>query len=152
MKRTWASFAFLIGPTAFLLGCQQQKQEGQEKKVAEAAAGKTCYAYVSQTDTIRLTLRSSGAVVTGNLQYQLAEKDRNTGTISGQMRGDTLLADYRFQSEGVESVREVAFLLNGDTMIEGFGPVADKAGKVVFSPRSRITFSEQFPLTKTTCE
>nr|GFC68635.1 hypothetical protein [Tanacetum cinerariifolium] len=38
------------------------------------------------------------------------------------MHGDTLVADYTFQSEGTTSIRQVVFLRRDIGFIEGFGP------------------------------
>lgn len=121
-----------------------------QTSMADSTAAQ-CYAYYSAQDTIRLTMTRTGETVTGNLQYQLSGKDRNTGTIAGQMRGDTLLADYTFQSEGRESVREVAFLVQNERMVEGFGPIAEQGGKMAFSDRKALKFTSAMALNKTAC-
>lgn len=125
---------------------------------AEPASIKTgndqtlCYALMSaQGDTIQLSLSRQGASVIGTLTYSIFEKDFNRGTLRGQMRGDTLLADYTFESEGVESVREVVFLTQGDDLIEGYGPVEERNGKEIFSPDSTLTFSADQLLKRTPC-
>lgn len=157
------SSQFLIGLVGlmWLAGCQSRTANQTEAAnrdtnsavtSAPAAVAGQCYAYVSARDTIRLKLVPSGDSLTGELVYKLAEKDQNTGTLRGQMRGDTLLAQYTFQSEGTESVREVAFLKQGNTLLEGFGPVAEQQGRLVFSDRSRLTFTSTLPLTSTDCQ
>ncbi|RYF77267.1 MAG: hypothetical protein EOO39_04310 [Cytophagaceae bacterium] len=134
------------------LACQNG-QKADTENTASAAPVKACYAYMSAADTIRLTMLQNDTTVTGTLFYQLAEKDRNTGTFAGRMRGDTLLADYTFQSEGVESQREVAFLVSGDKLVEGFGPIDEKNGKAIrFSSLRNLTFSNTFPLSKVDCK
>ncbi|MBO0947092.1 hypothetical protein [Fibrella forsythiae] len=134
-----------------MIACQNG-QKADTDNTASATPVKACYAYTSAADTIQLTLLRNDTTVTGTLLYRLAEKDRNSGTFAGRMRGDTLVADYTFQSEGVESQREVAFLVSGDKLIEGFGPIEEKNGKAVrFSSLKSLTFSQTFPLLKVDC-
>ena len=110
-----------------------------------------CYALTTDSDTVRLSVTRQDSDVSGTLYYQFAGKDKNTGTLSGQMRGDTLLADYTFQSEGVESRREVAFLAKDGGFVEGYGPVREVGRKMTFTPNAPLTFGMDRILTKTTC-
>jgi hypothetical protein len=80
---------------------------------------KKCYAWINKKDTITLTIEKAGNVVTGNLDYSWFEKDSNHGTIKGEMKGDTLFADYTFMAEGMESVRQVFFIQKGNDLVEG---------------------------------
>lgn len=110
-----------------------------------------CYTYVKNKDTILLSTRESGSQVTGNLEYNLDEKDRNTGTVAGIVRGDTLLLNYTFQSEGRQSVRQLAFLKQGNELIEGYAEVEEKADTVVFKNPETLKFSKAMVLEKTGC-
>ena len=67
------------------------------------------------------------------------------------MNGDTLLADYTFQSEGTESVRQVAFLKKGDGFVEGYGDVEDQGGKMVFKNTAMLDFGSGTAFTKVPC-
>ncbi len=102
-------------------------------------------------DTVRLNLNQQSGEVTGTLLYQLDGKDRNTGTLRGQMRGDTLLAKYTFQSEGQESTREVVFLAKDGGFVEGYGDVQEQNGTMVFTPGTTLTFETDRVLIKTDC-
>ena len=57
------------------------------------------------------------------------------------MYGDTLLAEYIFKSEGITSIREVAFLKQDDSFVEGYGDVEEQYGKMVFKNRSALSFT-----------
>jgi len=81
-----------------------------------------CYSYTKNRDTVSLTLNQVGSAVTGNLTYKIYEKDKNVGRVVGSIKGDTILLDYTFASEGTTSTRPVAFLKQNDQLIEGFGP------------------------------
>ncbi|RYF23931.1 MAG: hypothetical protein EOO42_06410 [Flavobacteriales bacterium] len=111
----------------------------------------TCYKYVKNGDTANLTLMTSGNVTSGKLNYKLKEKDSNTGTIKGEMRGDTLLAEYTFNSEGTQSVRQVAFIKKGDQLLEGFGDVEQKDGKMVFKNTPKLTYGQSIVFEKVDC-
>jgi hypothetical protein len=79
----------------------------------------TCYVWSTGKDSITLKIEQTGTVVTGQLNYVWFEKDSNRGTIKGEMRGDTLVADYTFMAEGMESVRKEFFLKKGDVFVIG---------------------------------
>lgn len=110
-----------------------------------------CYASYQGKDTVTLKTENFPNVVTGILRYNLYGKDRNKGEIDGVMHGDTLVADYRFQSEGAQSVRQVAFLLKDSTAIEGYGPMEEKDGKMIFKHLGGVDFSKGIKLRKVEC-
>ncbi|MCE7065690.1 hypothetical protein [Dyadobacter sp. CY326] len=99
-----------------------------------------CFAYEAKGDSAFLKINIADSLVTGDLTYALAEKDKNIGKIDGRIVGDTLLVDYTFMSEGVESTRQAAFLRKGNDWVEGFGPVADKKGTMSFTDRAKLNF------------
>ncbi|MNE98222.1 hypothetical protein D3C80_1967130 [compost metagenome] len=69
------------------------------------------------------------------------------------MKGDTIIAEYTFDSEGMRSVREVVFVKRADGNIyEGTGEVMEKGGKMVFKDRSTLKFSPAMVFTKTDCK
>lgn len=136
---------------AVLAGCEPKKSTATESAMAGDGQPQ-CYALMTKSDTVRLSLTQTGNAVTGDLLYQLSGKDRNTGMIHGTMHGDTLLADYNFQSEGVESVREVAFLAKEGGFVEGYGPVQEQKGKMVFTPNTSQTFDSKMALVKVACK
>lgn len=110
-----------------------------------------CYLGVPGKDSVFLQLHIGNNKVTGNLEYKRFEKDRNKGTIRGMFRGDTLVADYTFMSEGVMSVREVMFLKKGDVLMEGFGDVEEKNRKMVFKNTGDVNFDEFMLLRQNDC-
>ena len=110
----------------------------------------SCYTYASPRDTVRLSITDLQGNTLGTLRYALAEKDRNTGTFEGEWSGDTLYANYTFQSEGVESEREVAFLRRGNHLTEGYGPVNSEG--TGFAARNKLNFPGQIELTRTECD
>jgi len=113
---------------------------------------KDCYEFVKGKDTVRLSLVQNGNNVNGELAYNWFEKDKNSGTLSGIFVGDTLFADYTFQSEGMTSVRETAFVKAGEKLTEGFGEVTEKDGKQVFKNPKALKFDGSLVLVKVGCE
>ena len=146
-------FVALAASLALLTGCQEQTtQTTAEQPVTLASAAEPrCYAYTTGQDTVRLTLQTTQPAVTGELAYHYFEKDQNRGTIRGTLHGDTLRADYTFQSEGRESVREVAFLRRGAGWVEGYGDVAEQAGKMVFKQPAALRFESKNELVPVAC-
>ncbi len=67
------------------------------------------------------------------------------------MKGDTLLADYTFMSEGKQSVRQVVFLIKDTAAIEGYGDVEERNNKMVFKNISQIPFEKGQRLHKVPC-
>lgn len=110
-----------------------------------------CYEYAKDSTKLRLSIVITDNVVTGDLMVDYYQKDKNNGTIQGQMKGDTLFADYRFLSEGTNSVREVAFLRKGNEWVEGFGEVEEQNGKFVFKNKAALTFNNNMVLQKVSC-
>ncbi|MCE7058920.1 lipocalin family protein [Dyadobacter sp. CY343] len=99
-----------------------------------------CFVYTAAKDSAFLHIEVEGQKVTGELFYAFYEKDKNKGKLEGEMRGDTLLGQYKFMSEGSESTREVVFLKNGSGWVEGFGDIKQKRGVTVFKDRSKLNF------------
>ncbi len=110
-----------------------------------------CYVAAMGQDSAFLALTMAGHTVTGNLSYHYYQKDRNTGTLQGTIKGDTLIADYTFWSEGTESVREVVLLKQNDQWVEGYGPVKAQNGKMVFIDLDSLTYGSGWVLKPTAC-
>lgn len=111
----------------------------------------SCFQYIKDKDTARITMMSSGVITTGELSYNLYEKDKNNGVFEGELHGDTLIAEYTFNSEGRESIRQVGFLKKGDQLIEGYGDQEEKNGKMMFKNTSKLSFSNSIVFNKTAC-
>ncbi|WP_437917732.1 hypothetical protein [Sphingobacterium sp. LRF_L2] len=106
------------------------------------------YAYEASGDTVSLHLTIQGDKAMGHLTYAWKEKDRNAGTIEGQLKDSLLIADYTFDSEGQSSIRQVAFVLNGKTATEGYGYMEEKDGKLIFKNIDSLRFETGMVLTK----
>lgn len=111
-----------------------------------------CYSFIKNNDTAKLNFINTNGITTGELSYSLYQKDKNKGIIEGEMKGDTLIVDYTFDSEGSESVREVVFLQRNNQLIEGFGDVEEKDGKTVFKDKSKLIFGNSIVFKKVDCQ
>src|SRR5689334_15615667 len=145
MKTT--SFIFAL---ALLTSCGSQPEKSKEQTSTQEKAKEeipmTCYQYASQGDTVALKLVHLGDSYSGSLVYLFKEKDRNMGTIQGTMRGDILVADYTFNSEGTKSIRQVAFKKVGSTYVEGYGEAVDENGVMKFKDITSLNFGSSIVL------
>ncbi|SHG15254.1 hypothetical protein [Flavobacterium defluvii] len=124
----------------------------KEAEIVEPA-GDQCYAWRSNGSVIEMSFNvNSHQEVNGKLSYNLVGKDKNEGTLIGNMKGDTLVADYTFMSEGVSSVREVVFLQKDGTFIEGYGDIVQANDKVSFKDKTKLKFDQKNALTKIDCK
>ncbi|MDC7999846.1 hypothetical protein POV26_02255 [Aequorivita todarodis] len=80
-----------------------------------------CYTYNQNGNTVNLEITKNDNPVEGNLSYAFAEKDKNTGTFTGEFNDRKLIGTYTFQSEGKEGKRQVAFMLKDGQLVEGYG-------------------------------
>lgn len=144
----------LVTLSIIILGsCNNSSEKTNETKETATKANQsaTCYEYAKDSSKVRLSIAIIDNVVTGELLFDYYQKDKNNGTIQGEMKGDTLFADYRFMSEGTNSVREVAFLRKGNEWVEGYGEVEEQNGRVVFKNKTALTFNNNMALQKISC-
>lgn len=144
---------------SILVSCKKEKEmeeapAASEKIAVEEPVSEECYSAIIKKDTILMTLNIKGNELTsGKLSYNFYEKDKNEGTLVGEIKEDTLFADYTFMSEGVFSVRQVAFLKKGDSYVEGYGDVVgDNKGKVTFKDTKQLKFEGNIVLSKVDCK
>ena len=150
---------FIYGMLFTLVSCQPKATaeiEIQSDTVAITEEPKIvipgeCYLSVIGKDSILMQVVVEKNSVGGHLHYRFSEKDKSGGKLFGYMKGDTLIADYKFMSEGMESEREVAFIHRGDQLVEGYGDSVDKNGRMVFKDLSALKFEGQ-PMQKVNCE
>ena len=133
--------------SSLLTCCNSQNEESDKTSSQQTDTKKispmNCYSYATANDTINLKVIHVGNSITGTLVYMLKEKDKNKGTIQGHMRGDTLLADYTFMSEGIQSTREVAFKKEGNSFVEGYGN---------FKNLNSLNFNTSMKLVEVACQ
>ncbi len=123
-------------------------EKAKENKVSPSSE---CYVYNANGSKIELQMNTNNSEVSGTLTYELKEKDSNQGTFIGTIKDSILTAQYTFQSEGSESVREVAFLIKNNQLIEGYGEVIVEGNTTTFKDLKTLKFTSNMPLTKTSC-
>jgi hypothetical protein len=111
---------------------------------------KGCFEYNNNGNTIKMEITEVSEKVTGNLDIVYAEKDSNHGTFVGKLNNDKLIGVYTFHSEGIESSREMAFLVKGNQLIEGYGELNNDGTK--FKDTTTIKYTSAMPLTKVDCK
>lgn len=148
---------FLLCITTACTNCNNNTAKKEASGEAKAdIPGKTasllqtgCYSYFDGSNAVNFEIIAQGEDIAGTLTYALDGKDANTGTFKGQLSGDKLSGIYIFLSEGVESTREVAFLVKNNQLIEGYGEL-NEAGNA-FKDKNAISYSSVMPLIKTDC-
>lgn len=157
MKKLSALTIILMG---IFISCKKETRlpppqiEPNAPKEAELVepAGNQCYTSRLNGNIVALSFNvNSHQEVNGKLSYNITGKDKNEGSIIGNMKGDTLIADYTFMSEGVSSVREVVFLQKDGAFIEGYGDVTDANDKVAFVDKKKLKFDAKNTLIKSDC-
>lgn len=89
-----------------------------------------CYVARQSKDVYTLKVdKIENNQVSGTLSYQNYQKDSSQGSLDGTYNGEMLVGDYAFRSEGMDSVRQVAFKKTDDGFIQGFGEIQMQDGK-----------------------
>lgn len=133
---------------------QLLKETEQESKMAESnltSLEKGCYIYSGNGDLVKFEITEmNDKNVKGNLSYAYAEKDKNVGTFEGAVNGDKLFGTYTFMSEGVQSTRDLAFKIEKDQIVEGFGDL--NADGTTFKDTTTINYNSTTPWQKAFCD
>lgn len=140
---------FLIG---MIVSCNTEKNTTQPETPTEINSVRECFQYIANNDTVSLMLDIVDNKVTGTLMYKLYEKDKSQGTILGEIKGDTVMADYTFSAEGITSTSEVVFLKRNSQLVQGFGETTTSEGKEKFKNRQKLSFDDSLVLGSITCE
>jgi len=150
MKR----IVLLLGILVFVSCKKEVKAQKPKVVTVKEPIVEECFRGISGKDTVTLNIYRQGSQISdGKLQYRLFAKDKNEGTLVGQIKGDTLFAAYSFSSEGSNSTREVAFLKKGVNYVEGYGEVKDDGhGNVTFKDTRHLHFDGKMTLSKIPCQ
>ena len=131
---------------------QPATSSGDEKLNAANLEG--CYVSILNNDTSYLKIEVIESGVTGDLTYNRYQKDKNEGTIKGEIKDSLVVAYYTFESEGITSVRQVVFKPSDKGLAEGFGDIViSKTGDTAsFKDISTLQFQDSVKFTKTECQ
>ncbi|HUM65242.1 MAG TPA: hypothetical protein PLV32_05330 [Chitinophagaceae bacterium] len=110
-----------------------------------------CFIQINGKDTANLQLEAKANGVSGSLSYRIFEKDRNDGTVQADLAGDIIRGWYLFKSEGVVSVREVAWKVNGDELLPATGELTQRNDTTLFAKPDNLKFDNSQPFRKVPC-
>jgi len=85
------------------------------------------------------------------LSYNIYQKDRNDGTLQAEVTGDIIKGWYLFKSEGIISVREVAWKINADELWPATGEVIQRNDTTLFAQPDKLRFDNSRPFKKVAC-
>jgi len=79
------------------------------------------YQKIGSTDSLMQINSQESGKISGELVIHNAEKDSSYGTFVGKIKNETLNIDFKFLSEGIESVRQITYKITGNSLVgEGF--------------------------------
>ena len=110
-----------------------------------------CYAQIMKRDTSLLQLENKDNIVNGSLSYNIYEKDRNDGTLQADIDKNIVSGWYIFKSEGIVSVRQVAWKINGDELWPAIGEVVQKNDTAMFAQPDKLRYDSLRPFKKVPC-
>ena len=110
-----------------------------------------CYSQIEGFDTSHLQIDSKNMDINGTLSYNIFQKDRNDGTLQAEIAGDILTGWYFFKSEGIISVRQVAWKIKGNELWPGTGEMVQKNDTMFFSVPDKLQYDGSRPFKKVDC-
>ena len=127
-------------------------ENGKDDKFISTTPLTQCYEWTVNKDSAYLKITYMDNAITGDLVYDWKEKDGNKGTIEGYVDNNLVVAWYTFQSEGITSVREVVFKVDGSKLIEGVGESVALTDTMKFKDKSKLEFFDDRPFEKINCK
>ena len=145
---------------AFVLSCEKKTENNiTEVKKDSMAVNESdftveeiphfCYVGAVGKDSVFVHIDDNLGTITGKIHYKNYEKDSSSGEIMGYKNGDTLKVDYVFNSEGMESTREIWFLQSKDELLEGIGTMD---GEGNYTNPSQVKFEGGHLMKSVDCE
>ncbi|MCH5716835.1 hypothetical protein [Niabella hibiscisoli] len=133
-----------------LISCSNGPRQGDESSIdstistadkIQPIVSDECYLFIAAKDTYALKINIADTVVKGTAVFRNFEKDSNYGTVEGAMNGDVMHLWYNFQSEGMNSVRELYFKKNGDQLITGISNEATRADTAYMPDAKAVSYT-----------
>ena len=132
--------------------CDGTPKQAEKINTSNLKPGKHCYVAIFDKDSARLTI---DVAATGRITGTLAIKYNNTdtvtvkrqptdGTFVGEFKGDTLRADYTFNSGPMGKTmytNPIALLHKGDSLVMGHGRIYDYLGRTYFDDKTPIIYT-----------
>lgn len=117
----------------------------------ESSTVQNCYLGITGKDSVYVSIDDNLGTFTGKMRYKNFEKDSSNGDLMGTKNGDTLKLNYTFASEGMNSDREIYFLLKDGKLIEGIGEHKVEGNKDMYANPAQIKYTGQ-ELEKAECK
>ncbi len=110
-----------------------------------------CFLLVeNKVDSTKVSLKTAGNEVMGEMAWLPHEKDAAIGKLKGSRVGDTLKLTYDYVIEGSAQQEQKWFLLKDGALSMGEGELVDKNGKIEYKDTKKIKFGA--PFTKVECK
>lgn len=110
-----------------------------------------CYSQIVQRDTSLLQLVNRDSNINGSLSYKIYQKDRNDGTLQADIDGNVISGWYIFKSEGIVSVRQIAWKINRDELWPAIGEVIQRNDTARFAQPDKLRYDSLRPFKKVPC-
>jgi len=155
-----ADSGILLGVILLIGSCNDEGKTSSSVQLDSANITKTagadtavsgCFSQVVRNDTALLQVENNKGNVTGVLTYNYYQKDRNDGTLQAEQTGDIIKGWYLFKSEGIMSVREVSWKINGNELWPAVGELAEKNDTAVFAQPDKLKYDSTNAFRKVPC-
>jgi hypothetical protein len=110
-----------------------------------------CYTQIFKRDTVTLQLDITGNNATGPLTYKIYEKDMNDGSVKAELSDSVIMGWYLFRSEGIMSVRQVAWRVKPGQLWPGSGDIIQRNDTTAFANLENLRFDDTKPFIKVRC-
>lgn len=111
-----------------------------------------CYLSVNGRDSIHMELTIDPQSVNGRLEFDNYQIDDSQGILQGTQKGDTLWLTYDFMAEGMHSVTEEVFLMQGQELVRGHGERVESEGVYRYQSPADVHFEEGQVFHLTNCK
>jgi hypothetical protein len=110
-----------------------------------------CYTQLFKKDTVNLQIDIKGNNATGPLTYKLYQKDMNDGSIKAEVTDSIITGWYLFRSEGILSIRQVAWRIKPGQLWPAVGEVIQRNDTTVFADPASLKYDGARPFVKIKC-
>jgi hypothetical protein len=146
----------LLFVCAGLVSCNKNQKEANAPSLAEKPISVQCYKALYEKDTVELKINTlKSGKISGEMEMKFLDMPIKTGTIAGELRGDTLFADYSFiqgTNDKVTFKNPIAILKRGEELILGNGQIETYLGSSYFAKGKPIDFDNvKFKFTSVDC-
>jgi hypothetical protein len=139
-----------------LQSCNKNQKNVEDQASVEKPVSVQCYKAVYEKDTVDLKINTlKSGKISGEMEMKFLDMPIKTGTIAGELKGDTLFANYSFIQGGNDKVtfkNPIAILKRGEELILGNGQIETYLGNSYFVKGKPIDFDNvKFKFTTVDC-